>query len=136
MPDDPPVERIANSFNTYFADFDVRIGAEHVAEGNRGKVIEQPTDRWPRPSWRVNYRVGADENQRIARANERKSRSRQCPRSATIHAFDGNSPSSSMMIDTSIVDVGELDDHKNDHCCQLRLCSINASRVRASLRHP
>jgi hypothetical protein len=28
--------------------------------GTRGTVIEQPSDRWPHPSWHVQYRVDTD----------------------------------------------------------------------------
>lgn len=55
-------ERIAESFNAYFADWDVRIRPEDVVMGCRGTVVEQRSLRWPRPGWRVNYRVDPDDN--------------------------------------------------------------------------
>ena len=55
-------ERIATSFNRYFASFNVRIRPEDVVVGACGTVVEQPSHRWPRPSWCVNYRVDADDD--------------------------------------------------------------------------
>lgn len=55
-------QRIAESFNEYFASFNVRIAASDVVIGHKDTIIERPSDRWPRPSWRVQYRVDADDD--------------------------------------------------------------------------
>lgn len=55
-------ELIADSFNDYFGDFNVRITPDDVVVGRQGTVIEQPSERWPNPSWHVQYRVDADED--------------------------------------------------------------------------
>lgn len=48
-------ERIAASFNQYFADFNVRLAPADVVVGRRETIVEQPSDRHPRPSWSVQY---------------------------------------------------------------------------------
>jgi hypothetical protein len=53
-------ERIAHSFNAYFSHWDVRIEPADVIIGRHGRVVEQPSPRWPRPGWHVRYCVDAD----------------------------------------------------------------------------
>lgn len=55
-------EHIAASFNQYFAASNVRIEASDVVIGNRAVVVEQASERHPRPSWSVRYRVDADDD--------------------------------------------------------------------------
>jgi hypothetical protein len=53
-------ELIADSFNDYFGNFNVRITPDDVAVGVHGTVVEQLSDGHPPPSWYVQYRVDAD----------------------------------------------------------------------------
>jgi hypothetical protein len=49
----PPEHRIANSFNAYFENFDVRIAAEEVVVGNRRTIR--------RDGWAITYRIDSDD---------------------------------------------------------------------------
>jgi hypothetical protein len=64
-------ELIADSFNDYFGDFNVRITPDDVVVGRQDTVIEQPSEQWPNPSWHVQYRVDADDDGQPARSSMR-----------------------------------------------------------------
>jgi hypothetical protein len=49
-----PKERVAESFNLYFAGFDIRIAPEDVVIGSRRTIFDQ------RSGWRITYRVDSD----------------------------------------------------------------------------
>jgi hypothetical protein len=46
-------DRIAESFNEHFASLTVRIEPDNVVVGACGTIVEQPSERWPMPSWYV-----------------------------------------------------------------------------------
>jgi hypothetical protein len=57
-----PAELIAESFNEYFASSNVRISPQDVVVGRADAIAEEPSERWPHPSWYVQYRVDADDD--------------------------------------------------------------------------